>query len=356
MPQEELGAWLRDAGGVTAASTSGELLAAIATVPRADHPAAWRALGSLLGHLPGESTPETVLARTVVAHVMDGDAEADREIAGYYEQTGGDVERYREEFARQGGVFLLGGADAGPRDLAEVEDLVERQLAGKAETSWALSHLRSGRNCVSLARLVPVDPRLFSGDVAALLDRAVASAAEAERRLDGRCDDPASRDPELVADLASLERAWAQLRVLVHTGFGAVPAGSGDDDPIDRLEAALRRKEEAGIRVRPARRITEAHMAVRVAASCCRAAEAAGGTPAPAGWPVPASLTRPSLLRAYLQIPGDENTRTTTEKTLIRHLPDPAARAAMIRRIGSFAMSGRERLRKTKGLRTTTDT
>ncbi|GAB1817770.1 hypothetical protein [Herbidospora sp. RD11066] len=178
--------------------------------------------------------------------------------------------------------------------------------------------------------------------------------------------------------LASLEKEWDDLRVMTHeaargkkihaeTQAGDVmlrqrakslgdQAGWSDDDDLDKREVALQDKIDDGRRARLSRRVADARIAIGISKLCCfkcwlmiqalRAKDinlAPSGTHAKtygAGWPAPASLSKPSLLRAFLQIPAKAKDRTPNDEFLLESMKTADGRAAIITEIVSYTDKG----------------
>ncbi|WP_062432959.1 hypothetical protein [Herbidospora daliensis] len=225
--------------------------------------------------------------------------------------------------------------------------------------------------------------RQAADDISAMFDEMVGQKLEVRVVKDGKLPPDVLRRGErrlrkTLDFLASLEKDWDDLRVLTHqaargmkihaeTQAGDVllrqrekalgeEAGWSDDEDVERREKELKRKIDDGKRARLSRRITDAKIAIGISKLCCfkcwlmiQALKAKGinlspsGTHAKtygAGWPAPASLAKPSLLRAFLQIPEDEEERTDLDGRLLKAMSTADGRAAIVTEIVSFTDKG----------------
>ncbi|WP_062352337.1 hypothetical protein [Herbidospora yilanensis] len=101
-------AWFGKVHGVSEATTPGELLMALDSVPHKDDGIVWTALARLLGFPPDTASAEKILAGTVVKHVMDADKGVRDEIEEFFGAIGEDLDVYDLELARQGGTAIFG--------------------------------------------------------------------------------------------------------------------------------------------------------------------------------------------------------------------------------------------------------
>lgn len=272
-----LRAWMLNIHGITPAVTAPELLMAVDDLPDKTDPEVWRVLGDMAGLEKEDPAPEDVLARTVVAQVMDGDEAVRKQIVGFYEDEGLDFENYELAFAREGGLAIFGDPTTDQPLLATLgynggstRTLTETQLKAvhgdlkpgvvgkwtKAEKSaqhsldrlaWVMANLKSSRECVAVVTAMQREIRLFANttdarmgpDFHGLLAAAEADRAEAQRmiaelyqtmvdtnleqRLVKGADIPRSilrqaerRLRKTVEFLHKIHGSWEELRVYVH--------------------------------------------------------------------------------------------------------------------------------------------
>ncbi|TKK89288.1 hypothetical protein FDA94_10160 [Herbidospora galbida] len=426
-------AWFGKVHGVGEATTPGELLVALDSVPYKDDGIVWTALARLLGFPPGTASAEKILAGTVVKHVMDADEGVRDEIEEFFGAIGEDLDVYDLELARQGGTAILGDPATDEPEVARgrlndkirlataarLKDIKDGMVAGvRVNTAeqrsldrlaWVLANLKSSRECVAVVTLLEDEIRLFanaadaqlagdfkrlfdaaakgrqaaSADISALFDEMVAQKLEVRVLKQGKVPDDILRRGErrlrkTLDYLASLEKSWDDLRVMTHRAANGMKihaetqagdvllrqraaalgeeAGWSDDEDLEKREAALRDKIDDGKRARLTRRVTDAKIAIGISKLCCfkcwlmiralRAKDisiAPSGTHLktyPAGWPAPASLTRPSLLRAFLQIPDDPKKRTDADEYLLNAMSTTDGRAAIISEIVRYSDKG----------------
>ncbi|NAS20883.1 hypothetical protein GT755_04185 [Herbidospora sp. NEAU-GS84] len=227
--------------------------------------------------------------------------------------------------------------------------------------------------------------REAADDISAMFDEMVAQKMEVRRLKNGKLPPDVLRRGErrlrkTLDYLASLEKQWDDLRVMTHeaahgmkihaeTQAGDVllrqrasalgeEAGWSDDEDLTKREAALQDKINDGRRARLSRRLTDAKIAIGISKLCCfkcwlmiQALRAKGITLTPSGthaktynsgWPAPASLARPSLLRAFLQIPSKAEARTNADEYLLTAMSTPDGRAAIMAEIVSFTEEGQK--------------
>ncbi|GLX93093.1 hypothetical protein [Herbidospora sp. NBRC 101105] len=227
--------------------------------------------------------------------------------------------------------------------------------------------------------------RAAADDIGAMFDEMVGQKMEVRKLKDGKLPPDVLRRGErrlrkTLDYLASLEKQWDDLRVMTHeaargmkihaeTQAGDVllrqrssalgeEAGWSDDEDLTKREAALQDKINDGRRARLSRRITDAKIAIGISKLCCfkcwlmiQALRAEGVTLTPSGthaktygsgWPAPASLARPSLLRAFLQIPSKAEARTSADEYLVKAMSTPEGREAIIAEIVSFTQKGQK--------------
>ncbi|WP_061293872.1 hypothetical protein [Herbidospora cretacea] len=299
-PGKGLQAWYKNVHGISPATTAPELLTAVGDLSEKDDEDVWNAFGVLLGH-DDDPTPDKILASTVVGHVMDGDEEVEKEIQGFYEETGRDFGDYDKEFSRHAGLKIFGDPETDRPALSQVrlnttiEDHTRKQLSvvlGKQEAgaeidtpeqrqldrlAWVLANLKASRECVAVVQVMSNDIRLFANrpdarltrDFQRLFEAATAGAEEAEelinqlfrdmagqkleqriksgQRIDGAVLKAAERRlRKTLVFLADLDRQWDDLRVLAHTAgkFKVHAETQAADVMLRRRTAEL--GEEAG--------------------------------------------------------------------------------------------------------------
>ncbi|WP_066361748.1 hypothetical protein [Herbidospora mongoliensis] len=428
-------AWFGNVHGVSEATTPGELLIAVDSLPDKDDADVWKALAGILGFAPDTASPEKILAGTVVRHVMDADEGVRDEIGEFFGAIDEDLDAYDLELARQGGTALFGDPETDEPKVASsrLNDNIRRATATRLRSikdgmvpgvrvdtseqrsldrlAWVLANLKASRECVAVVTMLEDEIRLFAnaadaqlaGDFKRLFDAAVEGQRKAaddisamftemvDQKLEvrvlkqGKVPDDILRRGErrlrkTLNYLASLEKDWDDLRVMTHRAANGMKihaetqagdvmlrrraaalgeeAGWSDDEDIEKREAALQDKINDGKRARLSRRVTDAKIAIGISKLCCfkcwlmiRALRAKGIDLAPsgthlktyaAGWPAPASLTRPSLLRAFLAIPADPKDRDETANYLLRAMETADGRAAIITEIVSYTDAGQK--------------
>nr|WP_062330726.1 hypothetical protein [Herbidospora sakaeratensis] len=265
------------------------------------------------------------------------------------------------------------------RECVAVVTLLENEIRLFANSADA----RLGDDFKRLFDTAMEDQRQAAEEISSMFDEMVAQKLEVRVVKKGKLPPDVLRRGErrlrkTINFLASLEKDWDDLRVMTHeaarglkihaeTQAGDVllrrradalgeEAGWSEDEDVDRREAELRRKIDEGKRARLSRRITDAKIAIGISKLCCfkcwlmiQALKAKGidlspsGTHAKtygAGWPAPASLSRPSLLRAFLQIPRDAKKRTDADRYLLKAMSTADGRAAIVSEIVSFTDKG----------------